>query len=318
MSVAVAEYYGHRTDATRNIVPETSVTALCPFMKDTPCKKLANDKKPPVCVVRKSTKAQPNAMWIACSKRLCASQRNASLSSYQKSMLLSIAQILFGSSITSADVCVKAEVPIKLRESSAKSYRADYIFALQDPSKKSTSGPIRLIVEMQGGGETSNTKLLTSLVIDWEKRATRTNAELQSPVKEVGTLETNAWRRQQEQFLVKGSAAKTTDQSYGIALCVGQTLFEYIVGKIGKRRLDSIRKVSPDAWTLAIIPIIETTASDPQGIKVGNSIPLKPDAGNTLLLDYNEFVNILVGQGGNSKEAFSGEFMDLNGQKVHL
>lgn len=283
-------------------------------MKDTPCKKLAHDKKPPVCIIRKTTKSQPNAAWIACSKRLCASQHDAALSNYQKSMLLSIAKILFGDMVTNTDVCIKAEVPIKLKASSAKDYRADYVFALQDPKKKTTSGPDKLIVEMQGGGETSNTKPLTSLVMNWEKKVTRTNAELRLAIKDVGTLETNAWRRQQEQLLVKGSAAKTTHQTYGIALCVGQTLFDYIVNKIGKSQLDNIKKNPPDAWTLAIIPVVE----NPQGYKVGDSISLLPDAGNTLFLDYNEFVNLLVAQGGNSKDAFTGVFTDLNGNKVHI
>lgn len=314
MSVYVAEYFGHRTDSPNAIAPVTSPTALCPFMKDTPCKKIAHDKKPPVCILRKNTQTQKDIPWIVCSKRLCASQHDAALTTYQKEMLLSIAKILFGGTVTNADICAKAEVPIKLMSPSAKDYRADYVLALLDPTKKATNGPDKLIVEMQGGGETSNTGPLTVHVNNWEAKKTHTNAELRLVFTKVGSIETNAWRRQQEQFLVKGSAAKATNSSYGIAFCVGQVLFDYIVNKIGRQQLASAKTQPNAAWTLAIIPVVE----DPMGFKVGDSIPLLPDAGKTLFLDYNQFVNLLITQGGYSIEAFTGHFTDLNGKKVKL
>lgn len=60
------------------------------------------------------------------------------------------------------------------------------------------------------------------------------------------------------------------------------------------------------AWSLAVIPIIEVSKTDPEGICVGDSISLKPDKANTLYMDYNSFVNLLVAQGGDSGGAFKG------------
>lgn len=319
MGVYVAEYFGQRADIPGVLInPEQSEDALCPFMNGVQCKKLAHDKKPPVCAVRKTGSTQNGMLWISCSRRLCASERNVRLSDYQIEMLFSIAKVLYGNGVEKQDVCVKAEEPIQFKAPNTKPYRADYIFAIADPARKTTGGPSRLVVEMQGGGETSNTKLLTDLVKRWENNPHRINALLTTEVKKVGTLETNAWRRQQEQFLVKGSAAKATDNNYGIAFCVGKSLFDYIENKIGRTRLASINRQPDEAWTLAIVPIIETVTDDPDGIKTEHSIPLKPDLPNALFMDYNSFVNALVDQGGRSNDAFSGSFHRLDGTLVDL
>lgn len=318
MAVKVAEYLGHNTE-----VPGATVTPVldaqpCPFMNGELCKKITNDKKPPLCSVRKTARGQDGVLWITCSKRLCASQHSISLSQYQSDMLFAIGKILFGDGISKSDVLIKSEEQIAFLESTAKPYRADFTMQLKNPVKSSIRGHNRFIVEMQGGGETSNTGKLTAQIATWSSLQNRTNTDLTSPVKNVGTLETNAWRRQQEQLLVKGSSAKATGEC-GMALCIGQALYDYITKKIGAAKLLLSKNNPPQvAWSLAVIPIIEVSKTDPEGICVGDSISLKPDKANTLYMDYNSFVNLLVAQGGDSGGAFKGNCLDLNGTLVQL
>lgn len=320
MGVLVAEYHGQRTEVSSPAVDRvTSADTLCPFMKGTPCKKLLNDKKPPVCAVRKTSRGEKGKAWISCPKRLCASQSSLDLSDYQKEMLYAIAKVLYGDSISKTDLLVKSEVPIKLESKGSSSYRADYIFALKDKSKKTTNGPEKLIVEMQGGGETSNTGKITARVNAWVNDVSQANSDLAGIESSVGTLETNAWRRQQEQFLVKGSAAKATALTCGIALCIGESLYDYLVNKIGEKQIEGNKIKASDTWTFAIIPIVETDPSDPSAVKINSDcIPFKPDAEKTLYFDYNRFVNLLTNQGAKSEAAFSGEYKDLAGGKVKI
>ena len=318
MAVKVTEYLGHNAEVPGATVTPVGTTQPCPFTNGDQCKKLANDKKPPVCSVRKTARGHAGTLWITCSKRLCASQHNISLSSYQSDMLFAIAKILFGSGVCKSDVLIKSEEQIAFLEEEAKPYRADFTMQLKPPAESSIKGKSKFIVEMQGGGETSNTGKLTAQIEKWFDAPSRTNADLTEPVKDVGTLETNAWRRQQEQLLVKGSSAKATGEC-GMALCVGEALFDYIIKKIGKTRLYSFSNNPPQvAWSLAIIPIIEARDTDSEGISVGDSLALKPDREKVLYMDYDSFVNLLVAQGGDSTMAFKGNCLDLNGTQVQV
>ena len=315
MAVKVAEYFGHNAEVPGATVTPTRAVQPCPFTNGNPCKKLANDKKPPVCSVRKMT----GTLWITCSKRLCASQHNISLSSYQSDMLFAIAKILFGSGVSKSDVLIKSEEPIAFKEVAAKTYRADFTMQLKPPAESSIKGKSRFIVEMQGGGETSNTGKLTAQIEKWFNAPCRTNADLTESVKDVGTLETNAWRRQQEQLLVKGSSAKNTEGGCGMALCVGEALFDYIIKRLGKTKLNAWSSNPPKSgWSLAIIPIIEVKENDPEGIYVGDSLALKPDREKVVYMDFDRFVNLLGDQGGDSSKAFTGNCLDLNGSQVEV
>lgn len=318
MAVKVSEYLGHSTEQSGASIRPVTGTPLCPFANGERCKKVVNDKKPPVCSVRKNSRGKNGLLWIVCSKRLCASQHNLTLSAYQSEMLFAVAKILYGNMISKADVLVKSEEQIKFRVADAKPYRADFTIQLTDPSKATLNGQEKFIVEMQGGGETSNTGQLTDLINQWAAPGQPTNSTISSIAAKVGTLETNAWRRQQEQLLVKGSAAKNTGKC-GIALCIGESLFNYIIKKIDPQKIQGIKKNPPaQAWSLAIIPVIEACTTDPAGIKVGDSLPLKPDITKTLYMDYDEFIHLLVSQGENSKEAFEGDCINLDGTKVHI
>lgn len=319
MAVKVAEYLGHNAEVPGATVTPVSAIQPCPFTDGAPCKKLANDKKPPVCSVRKVARGHAGTLWITCSKRLCASQHNISLSSYQSDMLFAIAKLLFGSGVSKSDVLIKSEEPIAFKEVAAKPYRADFTMQLKPPAESSINGKRKFIVEIQGGGETSNTGKLTAQIEKWADAPSRTNADLTESVKDVGTLETNAWRRQQEQLLVKGSAAKATKGECGMALCVGEALFEYIIKKLGKRKLDPFTENPPkEEWSLAIIPIIEAKDTDPEAIYIGDSLALKPDREKVLYMDFDHFVNLLGTQGGKSSEAFKGNCLDLNGSQVQV
>jgi hypothetical protein len=77
MGVAIAEYFGQRTDVATPIIQPVSRSSrnkLCPFMnKD--CAKISKGLKP-VCSVRKRN----GDIWIVCRDRLCSTNKNIPLS----------------------------------------------------------------------------------------------------------------------------------------------------------------------------------------------------------------------------------------------
>ena len=163
---------------------------------------------------------------------------------------------------------------------------------------------------MQGGGETTNTGKLTQLVSEWEVNPNRTNEQLRAP-SEASTLETNAWRRQQEQFIVKGNIAMKTWKGYGIAFCVGTVLFDYLMNKLASANLPDLKDYN---WTLALIGIKEDSSL---GIQPG-PIPLCVDESRTLYTNYQTFVQALINQGEPSLEAFRGLFINLENEEVTI
>ena len=223
MGVSVAEYLGQRTDINAPIISPVFNKALCPFSGGNTCMKSGSGKNP-ICGVRK----EDGTYWIVCENRLCTTKKDLPLCAHQKSILLDIARHIFSKTITANDVLVKREE--KLKVSDTTSYKADYIMTIKD-GKSPFSGPDRVILEMQGGGETSGTEKLTKIVNAWKNMPVPTNAALRSP-SGANTLETNAWRRQQEQFIVKGNIAMLTWKGYGIAFCVGTLLYDYLESKI--------------------------------------------------------------------------------------
>ncbi len=302
MGVTVAEYFGQRTDIDSPVIQPITEEAICPFSSGNICKKLKSHNQP-VCSVRKPD----GTMWIVCSDRLCNTKKDLPLCEHQRQILLRIAQHIFSSDVLPSDVCVKREVRLNVVEGTK--YNADYIISLA-AGRSDYSGPDRLVLEMQGGGETTNTGKITSLLSQWAYNPNRTNSQLRAET-DASTLETNAWRRQQEQFIVKGNIAMKTWKGYGIAFCVGTILYDYLMKKLASANLPDLREYN---WTLAIIAIKE----DEDAPVVPGPIPITVDESRMLFTNYQTFVQALINQGEPSLDAFRGQFVNLNNEIVDI
>lgn len=303
MSVSVAEYLGQDTLSTITINPVSPKSgALCPFMNRT-CDKVAKSLHP-VCSVRKPD--SNGVLWITCEHRLCSSRRKDSnkppkpipLSVHQQSILLTIAKFVYDDpNITHSEIGVRREVNIPLPDSE-NSYHADYVMR-----NFSGRGKIdEILLEMQGGGETTSTGEISSHLSIWVNDPNRTNQMLSQMVKKASPLETNAWRRQQEQFLVKGNVV---DQTGGkIVFVVGSLLFDYLYRRVRHSRLRDLRKHN---WTLCLLPIKESSAHP-----LNNEVPLELDEERAIFTNYATFIRVLTDQGYPCPEMFEGEFTLLN------
>lgn len=315
MGVSVAEYYGQRTDVETPVIQPAAIPPkkaeranwdgecpTCPFTLGNPCKKM-NSGYEPVCSVRKTD----GTLWINCSDRLCATKKDLPLSPYQSNILLQVGKHIFSPDIQADDICIKREERLSVIEGT--NYNADYIITLRE-GRSDYSGPDRLILEMQGGGETTNTGVLTSHVKAWRRLATYSNAFLNQDTA-ASTLETNAWRRQQEQFIVKGNIAMKTWKGYGIAFCVGTLLYDYLMNKLASANLPDLREYN---WTLALIAFKE----DESAPVTSGPVPLVVDESRLLYTNYQTFVQALINQGEPSLDAFRGEFISLNNEPVNI
>lgn len=315
MGALVAEYYGKRTDASGAIEPvmfpdkpekwpEGAKIPPCPFSCGNTCKKLKSQNEP-VCSVRD----QSGTLWLVCSERLCATKKDIPLCAHQQKMLYDIARHVFSKDIDFDDVCVKREEPLSVIEGT--NYHADYIMTTRS-GRSSTSGPDRVVLEMQGGGETTNTGKLTSHVKSWKRlpSSNRENGYLSS-MTAASPLVTNAWRRQQEQFLVKGNIAMKTWKGLGIAFCVGTLLYDYLMDRLKSANLPDLSSYN---WTLALIAIKEDSESE----VADGPIPLKVDESRILYTNYQTFVQALINQGEPSMAAFTGGFIDLHSRDVEI
>lgn len=304
MGVRCAEYYGQRTDVDApTIRPELRADAPCPFTSGMPCSKLVTHK-PPVCSVRQDD----GTLWIVCPQRLCSTKKDAPICEHQRDILLQVGRAIYGETVQPADVCVKREVPVPKED--GRPYRADYVMSLAS-GRSPHAGPDRLIVEMQGGGETSETGKLTRTIQDWEHSKKPTNEKLRKLVDKVAPIPTNAWRRQQEQFIVKGNTAMTTWKGYGIAFCVGTLLYDYLMDKLKDNKLPSLRQHN---WTLAIFAFAEDRAAG----KGNGPIPLTLDPSRQLYTNYQTFVQALINQGMPTIDVFTGEFINLLNEPVYI
>lgn len=315
MGTSIAEYLGQRTDVdtpviTPIIIPpkvnrsvnwtEDNPCPTCPFTSGNLCKKLVSGNEP-VCSVRKPD----GTLWINCSERLCSTKKNLPLNQHQKNILLQAGKHIFSPNVSPADICVKREERLSVIEETK--YNADYIITMRQ-GRSDFSGPDRLVLEMQGGGETTNTGDQTNHIQVWKNMQNPTNAFLRQETK-ASTLETNAWRRQQEQFIVKGNIAMKTWKGYGIAFCVGTLLFDYLMNKLSSANLPNLQQYN---WTLALITFKEDQSQPP----TAGAIPLIVDEERLLYTNYQTFVQALINQGEPSLAAFRGQFIDLNNNDV--
>ena len=302
MGVSIAEYYGMRTDIDNPIIEPVTGLLSCPFSAGNTCKKLKSGNHP-VCSVRKSD----GTLWIVCSERLCTTKKDIPLCPHQIEILHDIAKHIYSPDVQRNEVCVKREERLNVVEGTK--YNSDYIISLSSGITP-FSGPDRLVLEMQGGGETTNTGKITRLLNYWSTDMSRNNASLRAPT-EASTLETNAWRRQQEQFIVKGNIAMKTWKGYGIVFCVGSLLFDYLMSKLYGANLPNLQEYN---WTLALLGIIEDTSMP----IIPGPIPLKVDDNRLLYTNYQTFVQALTNQGEPSINAFRGTFINLHNDEVNI
>ena len=299
MGVSVAEYLGQRTDVeSPPIAPVQGKTAQCPFMSAY-CSKVRQGYKP-VCSVRLSDRT----LWIVCRNRLCATRKGIPLSPHQADVLLQVAQCVLGNHVTPHDVYVKREVAMPVTEESH--YSADFIMVVR-PQATPSNAQSRIVLEMQGGGETSNTGLLTEHVSMWENTQPRSNRLLSEKISKPGPVITNAWRRQQEQFLVKGSIVQRTGGV--IVFAVGSPIYDYLIAKLQGANLRTLRAHN---WTLALIAFSEDTRSSP----VSGPIPLVIDSTRLMFTDYVSFTQALINQGNAAPIIFKGRFDVLAGSTI--
>ncbi len=290
MALSIAEYLGQRVDGTNEIQPAVG-NENCPFMA-APCSKIKELNKP-ICSVRKNN----GDIWIVCKHRLCATLKNVPLVFHQRRVLISIAKRIWGNNVEPHDIFVKREVRIPVVGTS--NYNADYIMI--NRSERLYDCPKKIVLEMQGGGETSNTGRITNLVNLWENNPFRTNADLASPLSGVGTIETNAWRRQQEQFIIKGNIAMQTGGA--IVFCVGKTLYDYLYQRVQSANL---RNLENNNWTLCLIGFTPDEDNQDQ-----QSLNFHIDNSRILFTNYISFVQTLINQGDPYPEMFLGEFDNL-------
>lgn len=305
MTVTVAEYLGVRTDIGVPIIP-VKVTARpkipCPF-RDAHCDKAARGNKP-VCSVRD---VDSQELWIVCSHRLCAtSPKNAPLNEHQKSILHTVAQTIFTPDIDRQDVLVKRETSIPITAES--DYSADYVMWRNNPNLASLTAPDRpVILEMQGGGETTATGELTRHIDQWEKLNNPTAAILAQPVKKTAPLVTNAWRRQQEQFLVKGNVAMMTGGR--MVFCIGSMIERYLMPRL--RETIQFRDLRDSNWTLALLTFVEDPAETCRPECAPHSLALKIDMGRSLFTNYGSFVQAITNQGSPCNSLFAAPYITL-------
>jgi len=312
VAVSIAEYLGQRTDIDGiNITPVALGSLVpCPF-KDGFCSKLSKKKKPnhPVCSVRKLN----GTMWIVCEHRLCATSRTkkdendksvkAGLVEHQRDILWEISKTVYRGEFDRAQIVINREVEIPIEEVDGK-YRADYIMRNIAPGSKVDE----ILLEMQGGGETNKTGSITEHVDNWSANANPTNVFLREYVN-AGTIETNAWRRQQEQFLVKGNIVNQTGGK--IVFAIGGLIYDYLYPRVSRANLRDLREHN---WTLCLLGISEDKSSSP----VPGPIPLAIDEDRLLFTNYATFVRTLTDQGGPEPSIFKGDFISLTGDDVKL
>ncbi|MCL2228117.1 MAG: restriction endonuclease [Oscillospiraceae bacterium] len=302
MGVSIAEYFGQRTDiSTPIIMPVTKDSQIkkCPFMnKD--CAKLSRGLKP-VCSVRKRN----GDIWIVCRDRLCSTNKTIPLTSYQKDILLAIAKEVFSPEVKKEHILIKREARIPVVGKS--SYNADYIMSIHNFHIE-LRGPKHVVLEMQGGGETSNTGSITRHIDTWEMQQGKTNAFLAQEI-DAGTIETNAWRRQQEQFIIKGNIASQTGG--GIVFCVGSPLYDYLWQRVCTAKLNNLRHHN---WSMCLICIDE----DKSKVTQVGSISLKINTDKILFTNYITFMQTLINQGEPYPAMFAGAFETLDGKVAEI
>lgn len=211
--------------------------------------------------------------WIVCTDRLIPAKTNT-ITPYHIAALNSVAQTLFPG-IYSGDVGYRRQVSITVGK--GKRVVLDYVL---DARPANHSGPDKVILEIQGGGETSSTGEMTKHVARWAKESRPTNVLLRQSLPKVGIIPNNAWKRQLEQIGRKYAVAKRFGGAF--ALVMGEVFFAYV------------RSLFPQdcpyfpEWEIAFVSLSETES------KLSGSIPID-NVSEAIFMTYDNFVNAVIG-----------------------
>lgn len=285
MPLSIAEYLGQRTDVDYpNILPSAlggTPVPTCPFSGG-PCTKLASSKpNHPVCSVRRN-----GEIFIVCSNRLIPAQARTITPSHMES-LRSIASHIFPG-ISPRDIGFKRQIGVA-------GLFLDYILVAQNAPQ--TVFPTRIILEVQGGGETSSTGTITRHINEWASHNSPNNAFLSEQLSTEylrnqcegmkqnapGIIPNNAWKRQLDQIVKKTPIAKRF--SGGFVLVVGQILYEYITSKS-----IPIHRSYFSGWEIAIIGVEENISL----ITSPGAVPITTVSASTFM-SFEDFIAAIQG-----------------------
>ena len=220
----------------------------CPFMGG-PCSKLKGKKSyHPVCSVR-TTNGQ---VFVVCQDRLIPAKTRL-LTSFHITALASISQFLFPG-INDDDIGYRKQVGVTIGVSKKNRVTLDYVLSIRD-GVPFDAGPRQVILEVQGGGETSNTGTISRQVEEWMQQQPRSNAFLRRNVSNVNPIPNNAWKRQLEQGLRKATLA--AEFGGAVALVMGDYLYQYVRGSVG------VGGPFKQDWQFALINIKEEALRGP-------------------------------------------------------
>lgn len=317
MPLSVAEYLGQRTDSTHfDIIPSDfggSIVPTCPF-SGVACQKLKSSKpSPPVCSVR-TTDGKP---FIVCSDRLIPSKANA-LSSSHISALAAVSGVLFPKASTK-EVGYKRQVSIPF--SKGRKIVLDYVLQV-NPQAGYKLGRDKVILEIQGGGETSSTGSITHHVAKWASLTHPDNQFLAqaldasylrglckikggSTVNVPGIIPNNAWKRQLDQVLKKSVLARQFNA--GFALVMGEILYDYVQVTL------SVKGEYFPEWEIALLGIAETYSDSAESI-------LYNKASKAVFLSYANFITALqdFSLPADIKTPFGGKFTTLRNSEFEV
>lgn len=287
MAVKVAEYAGiNIASSLPEPYQEGDPVPICPFNGED-CHKIRRNEKP-VCSIWWNDR-----YWISCEHRLLSPKQSVPIThDHVSTRIAEVARLLWGDDIPLDQLAIARQLPILMS-------KADFVFAV-NPGWKVIALPLRYCMEVQGGGITQNTGVITRHLRRWESNPEEVDpsAELQG----VRPDDLGVWKRLLEQLFTKGLASTKARQ--GIGCIVGDTLFEQIEGRIGWSDLESPEDGFVD---FVVIPYkVKDASADP--------IEIEPDEERIIRTTFDAFVEQL-GQAGTSAD-FSGDYVTLEGDDV--
>ncbi|MGA9996717.1 MAG: hypothetical protein WBP93_14965 [Pyrinomonadaceae bacterium] len=270
MPVSVGEYLAQRTDVDRPQITPSSlsprVIPTCPFMGQA-CSKIKKHQHP-VCSMRDSN-GNP---WIVCTDRLIPARTNT-LTPYHIAALSSVAETLFPN-IYTGDVGYRRQISLRVGEGTR--VVLDYVL---DARGLYTGGRDRVILEVQGGGETSSTGAMTSHIANWSRQPRPTNAFLRQNLPRVGKIPNNAWKRQLEQIGRKYAVTQRFGGAF--ALVMGEVFYDYV------RALFPLRSPYFPEWEIALLSLAESTSNQPGPIPIDT-------VNDAIFLTFDNFIDAAI------------------------
>jgi hypothetical protein len=308
MPLSIAEYLGQRTDVDEDIIPSIlggKPVPSCDFLGG-PCSKL-NSSRPqhPVCSVRMHGGINDGKLFVVCSDRLIPAKSNK-LSQTQIAALGSISRVLFPE-VSVGAVGYKRQMGIRLGKSTVY---LDYVLQV-DPSESYQGRVKKVILEIQGGGETSNTGTITRHIANWatEEQTNDVLSQILSTeyLRKItgkktpgspGIIPNNAWKRQLDQIIKKAPLAMHYGGSFAIVM--GEVLYDYFA-----QTFPAGKPYFPE-WEIAFIGMSESSSTQRGAIPIDKVT-------KSIFMTYEDFFEALKAVRISRKtiDPFLGEFQTL-------